>query len=806
MENFKFIFFALISGFFLIASPVSAQEIAETSIASNPETEITEILIESTSTLEIIMPPVEETTDISTSTTPNATSTLDIIVPEMELATTTATSTFPSIDSATFSVNLNIRYQNFLIFSGAVTTSPKETLMDSAGSSHVISASSTVLSALIDAASATSTFTVSQLDYYDTYKSFYLNCLTLNLATSTQTCGNWNYVVNSVYPAVGMDSYEIFGGETIYLYFNNPWQITASTSTFPAGTTTTLNTWRYNFDNLAEEWTPDGDDLIDLSITNPNSLGWWDTTITTTTLTSNPTGFVDYVFSSTGTYFAKIASADYSKWSPAITLTVLDAPIIASSSATSTLENNDSDQDNNNGQGAGVNTESNTSSIISSSDIAAKIGQILNFLKTQQSADGKIIDGGLTDWAIISFAANGEYAEDIKKGDKSLLDFARVYDFSDASDLNICASYPRHVLALLSGGVASSDDQIKSLITKIKSQGCYQNHQFGQNGINDDVFALLSLLAVNNDISDSIIVGIIESIIEDQTVDGAFTWAGYPSADITGAAINALKYASKKGADIDPGVFVRAKNYLKNQQLSDGGWGLGQSDVVTTAWTMMGLNALTEGQSGWFASTNKNPWSVLMDQLNDLGFYESVWAPGTIDWFAEKHAVPALLGKSWPIFLTPREKKVEIVPQNNLLANGGVVSGMEPEISTSTLLNASSTLPLILETNSSTLLLATSSVFIPPLIETSLEEFQLKGDITKISNFSRLKTAKKATKISRETPKEAVFTQPQVLSNQSNDPLLPLEKKVAETAAAGSAVVLSASTLLILSRLLLAVL
>ncbi|KKR49036.1 MAG: hypothetical protein UT86_C0001G0008 [Candidatus Magasanikbacteria bacterium GW2011_GWC2_40_17] len=817
IENFKIFLFAsaLAVFLFLFIAPVQAEETA----TSTPETEPV-ILTESTSTLEIVIPLIEETNTTSTGASFSASSTLETIQVDATFATTTPSTNVSALP--TLSVNLNIRYQNALIFSGTVSTTPKEVLTDSSGTPHPVSASSTVLSSLIDAAAATSTFFVSQLDYYDAYKSFYLNCLTLTAVSSTPVCGNWNYVVNGKYPSVGMDSYALFGGEIIYLYFGNSWQITASTSTFSVGTTTTLSTWRYNFDNLEQEWALDGNDLIDISIANPNSLGWWDATITTTTLISNPSGSVDCVFSSSGTYFAKITSADYSKWSPSLTLMVLDAPI-SFSSATSTSENNDStDESGNgpaNGSGNGVgedNTPADTASVVSSSEITDKVRLILNFLKSQQDNEGKIIDGGLTDWAIISFAANGEYAEDIKKGEKTLLDFARDYDFSDASDLNVCASYPRHILALLSGGVASSDGQIQSLLAKIKSRECYLNHQFGQNGINDDVFALFSLLAVNNDIVEPIVSDLIESIIEDQTTEGAFTWAGYSSPDITGAAINALKYASQKGALIEPDVFSKAKNYLKNQQLNDGGWGFGESDVLTTSWAMMGLNALPEGQGEWATAGLKNPWSTLTSQLNDFGYYESVWAPGTIDWFAEKHAVPALLGKSWPIILEPRHPASETPLNNNIPAIGGSgnvldvneksLSTIGTFLSTSTLLSASSTVTLVIESASSPLPLPlASSTPILPSVEPLSIAPQLKKNIDKTSNFYQTKIEKPAIVVPAEIQNEDVVKL-QATLDQSNDPLLPLEKKVAETAATGSAVILSASTLLILSRLLLAIL
>ena len=293
--------------------------------------------------------------------------------------------------------------------------------------------------------------------------------------------------------------------------------------------------------------------------------------------------------------------------------------------------------------------------------ITSAVNKILNYLKTQQSEDGKIIDGTITDWAIMSFGANGEYAENIKQtSGASLLDYEKKYNLDDPSDMNACATYPRHILALLAGGVEPTDSAILGLKDKINTI-CYQNNLYGLNGINDDIFALLALSALNTNQSEPIMLDIVSTTLSWQMENGAFSWPDWfnPSAkvagdDITGAAIDALKYAQTKGASVDENIFDKAKTYLKSSQQTDGGWGYGSSDVMTTSWVLMGINALHNTQNDWFVtSTGKNPWHPLVNNLKAEGFYESAWAPGTVDWFAMKHAVPALAGKFWPIVLTP---------------------------------------------------------------------------------------------------------------------------------------------------------
>ena len=269
------------------------------------------------------------------------------------------------------------------------------------------------------------------------------------------------------------------------------------------------------------------------------------------------------------------------------------------------------------------------------------MNKILNFLSSQEDETGKIVDGGITDWSTMNFVANHQ------QPNGQLINYLYNYNFSSASELNLCASYPRHLLALKSAGYQNNNVKIIELKNYILND-CYVNNQYGQAGINDDIFALMALLNVGIDKNKNIIQDIVSTILADQNNAGAFTWNGWAGADITGAVINALKYAENFGINISNEIFTKAKNYLKSQQKDDGGWGYTNSDVLTTSWVMMGINSLNETQNDWWKN-HKNPWDILINNLKDNGSYESTYNPGTIDWFAVKHAVPALLGKSWPI-------------------------------------------------------------------------------------------------------------------------------------------------------------
>ncbi len=296
------------------------------------------------------------------------------------------------------------------------------------------------------------------------------------------------------------------------------------------------------------------------------------------------------------------------------------------------------------------------------SEIQSAVQKILDFLQSKQNGNGKILDIGTSDWAAMTFGANGIYSNEIQTSTTSLLYY--LYNTNITDELNLCAAYPRHVLGLLSAGVSTNDTKITELKTQIKSQ-CDKNNGFGPDSeINDDIFGLVALTALGESVNNNFIQNTITSILSNQQPDGSFTSYGWAGADITGAAMSALQYAKNNGANIDGNTLTRAKNYLKSTQLADGGWGWGVSDALNTSWALMGINALGETQADWFNSNGKNPWHVLLENLNNQGHYTSVWSADGIDWFGTKHSVPALLGKSWPIILAPK------TPTNNTIGTG----------------------------------------------------------------------------------------------------------------------------------------
>lgn len=105
---------------------------------------------------------------------------------------------------ATSLINLNIKNNGVIIYSGTIPLSPTPS-------------ENNVLSVIKQADTLSPDFNISNIIHY----SFgdYLKCITIS--GTTELCDSWLYKVNGDSPAVGMDSYTLSGGENVLLYFGD---------------------------------------------------------------------------------------------------------------------------------------------------------------------------------------------------------------------------------------------------------------------------------------------------------------------------------------------------------------------------------------------------------------------------------------------------------------------------------------------------------------------------------------------------------------------------------------------------------
>src|SRR6185436_5875144 len=102
-------------------------------------------------------------------------------------ATSTATSTDPGL-----TVFLSIRNGSELAYQGTTTIATGTvSIAATDGTLHDVSGD-TPLAALELADQSSTAFSISNLQFFDSFGSFYVKCITL----STEACDNWQYAVN----------------------------------------------------------------------------------------------------------------------------------------------------------------------------------------------------------------------------------------------------------------------------------------------------------------------------------------------------------------------------------------------------------------------------------------------------------------------------------------------------------------------------------------------------------------------------------------------------------------------------------
>lgn len=460
------------------------------------------------------------------------------------------------------------------------------TVTTTLGTSHEVAASSTlaVLAALDVLASE---FALTDLQYNTLFGSFYLRCITV-AATTTSDCDNWQYTVNGMGPAVGMDKQVLHNGDVVYVYFGYPRIVELSAVTAPAGTAVTATAKQYDPVNGVYTPTPG----YTLGATQPNPADPWNP-LEIATSTVNSSGQAIFTLTATGTYAIGIKE-DY--YFPTVDLTIT-SPVTPPS-----------------GGGGGGSTPP--------FDVARALG----FLALQQKPDGSFSSPAITDWAAIALA---QYPGTTRDNVREFI--IKPQTLSSVTD------YERHAMALQALGInpytGTSVDTIAPIVA------AFDGTQIGDAGlVTDDIFALFPLLHAGYTQNDSLIRSIATFIISKQKPDGS--WDG--GAEVTAAAVQALgPLFTVPGSGKALG---KASGYIASQQQPDGGWG----SPDATSWVLTMINSVNEGDpahaQSWTNSLGKKPIDSLSAlQATDGGIHPS---SGLADW-STSYAIVAASGKSW---------------------------------------------------------------------------------------------------------------------------------------------------------------
>lgn len=502
-----------------------------------------------------------------------------------------AIGSFHVSDASAAEETVIIRDGSTVIFNGSVPLPSTGTvsISDKNGTAHNVNAQS-VLALLTTVDASSDAFAISDLEYYDSFGSFYLKCVTPN--GGTEACDNWQYAVGATTPGTGIDTTILSGGETIGLYFGNPHQVSFDTTSIAAGGSFTATAQKYNYAN--DSWNPLSGVTIGATQPDPNDP-WNPTVITTQAVDGN--GMATITLSDNGLYDVGIAE-DY--YYPSYTVAV------------------------------GVpNPNPNPISVGGGGPQLLpppfSVPEALTFLSSTENPDGSFGAGMYTDWAAIALASGGAPTE-------SVLDYMASHNTVSS----FLTDNERRAMALLALGQNPYDFNGIHYIDAINAS--FDGVQFGDASlINDDVFALIPLLASGYTQSDDIIAKDIQFIISKQRGNGS--WEG--SVDLTAATIQALSPFNSVTNVSD--ALSKAGVYLSNSQGLDGGWG----NISSSSWAIQAMYSL---DTSWTKNDRTTDQYLSLEQAVD-GAASPVNETQDNRIWATSYAIPAALGKPWNTIL-----------------------------------------------------------------------------------------------------------------------------------------------------------
>lgn len=508
--------------------------------------------------------------------------------------------------TAHWPTRLMIRYQDQILFDARIPLPTSTTFSyHNTGNTTTIATSTvqpSVLATLLQADMATSTFSVSDLTYYPSFGSFFVTCIHIITTTTTEACSNWQYVVNDNYPFVGMDQYLLAGGESVSIYFGDRYLLTTDQTSYQLGQSVTGTIREYDYQNHI--YSP----LPKAALGLLDSIG---TILATSTVNQEGQGI--FLPTTTGTYEIGLDAGGY--WWPKASFTV-----------TSTTQGDQSPPVTGGCNRCGPSPTPSTTSI--------EANRALQFLSDQQNPDGSFGNGTLyTDWAAIALSTTGTTMAARQK--------VVAYLLTDVSPGNLVTDAERRAMALMALGINPYTGVSTNYIQPILN--AYDGRQIGDiNLVNDDIFALFSLLKAGYSLEDNIIRNTITFIIT-QKQNGS--WGG---VDLTAAAIQALTQV--QNAPGVSGALTEARTYLHTRQGINGSF---DNNIDSTSWATQAIIAL--GESPHDAAWKPNglgPIDYLSAQQQADGGMRTPNDTKNNRVWSTSYAVPAAIGRPWGALLS----------------------------------------------------------------------------------------------------------------------------------------------------------
>ncbi len=516
-----------------------------------------------------------------------------------------ATVTITVAEGPSNTATITVRNGARIIAGGSVElsqdASATTTLSTTSGDPHDILVNS-VLNQLSVMDAATSSFAISDLQYFSSFNSFFLNCIEAPADPASPLCGSWLYVVNGTDPGIGMDSKALVSGDVVYVYYG------ASRRVLLDKTTAVVNE---SFTGTAQSYNPVTDAYSPVTGVNIGVKDSGSAEVASSTV--NVSGQVTFTLATSGTYSVGIVEDFYF---PSSAITITNVSVTPPGGG---------------GGGGGPGPRPTFS-----------VPKALAYLASQQGMGGSYANALLGDWVAIAYAVGGA---DVAKNK------LKSYYASSTPLLSSVTDYERHAMALQALGINPYSGSTRDFIAPIIQ--AFDGTQIGDpNLVNDDVFAIFPLLRAGFTESEEFIQRIAAFIISEQLPNGS--WEN--SVDFTSATIQALALVkSAPGSDV---AIQKARDYIKPQQQSNGGF----ADEYATSWVMQAIAAMNEPSANWIQPSTFGPVDYLAYLQQGDGGVGLMGNNTDSRIWATSYAIPGVVGKTWYQLLMPFSKPVGYAP------------------------------------------------------------------------------------------------------------------------------------------------
>ena len=283
-----------------------------------------------------------------------------------------------------------------------------------------------------------------------------------------------------------------------------------------------------------------------------------------------------------------------------------------------------------------------------------RVAAALDWLRSVQRDSGEIASYLDSAWATVSIHASGQDPHTWRKpsSDLSVVDYLRR-SVPQLTPHSRPTDYERNLLAIAHAGENPRDFGGIDFVAKVKE--FFDGEQVGRKAqLNDDFFAVISLLAAGESPLDPVIQASRSYILQNRNADGGWSYLVGLESDVddTAAAVMAL---AAIGDPADRPIIEGALQFLKARQNSDGafpffGGGGEESNAASTSWTIDAIVAAgdTPVSSGWQTALGKNPVDGLLGLQMADGAFQCFLPTPRAEALTTSYAISALLGRPYP--------------------------------------------------------------------------------------------------------------------------------------------------------------